>query len=47
VVKGWADATAAYAQGRGAARWLRTRQGRSGLLVRHDGTSTLIGSADA
>lgn len=38
----WADidATAAYAQGRDAARWLATRPGRAGFIVWEDGTST-------
>ena len=41
----WADidATAAYAHGRDAARWLRTRPGRSGLVVWADGSTTLVG----
>ncbi len=41
----WADldATAAYARGRDAARWLGTRPGRSGLVVWADGTTTLVG----
>jgi FAD:protein FMN transferase len=40
----WADidATAAYAQGREAARWLETRPGRSGLVVWDDGTTTTV-----
>ncbi|HKS47736.1 MAG TPA: FAD:protein FMN transferase [Amycolatopsis sp.] len=40
----WADidATAAYAQGEDAARWLRTRSGRSGLVVWADGSTTVI-----
>jgi thiamine biosynthesis lipoprotein len=40
----WADidATAAYAQGRSAARWLSTRTGRRGLVVWEDGSTTLI-----
>jgi hypothetical protein len=40
----WADidATAAYAQGREAARWLETRRGRSGLVVWADGTTTTV-----
>jgi thiamine biosynthesis lipoprotein len=40
----WADidATAAYAQGRDAARWLETRPGRSGLVVWADGTTTTV-----
>ncbi|WP_395656291.1 FAD:protein FMN transferase [Nocardioides sp.] len=37
----WADidATAAYAMGRGALDWLRTRPGRSGLVVWADGST--------
>jgi thiamine biosynthesis lipoprotein len=40
----WADidATAAYAQGKDAARWLSTRPGRSALIIRSDGTSDLV-----
>ena len=40
----WADidATAAYALGRDAARWLRTRPGRRGLVVGTDGSTTLV-----
>jgi FAD:protein FMN transferase len=40
----WADidATAAYARGRDAARWLETRPGRSGLVVWDDGTTTTV-----
>ena len=40
----WADidATAAYAQGSDAATWLATRPGRTGLVVRDDGTSTVV-----
>jgi thiamine biosynthesis lipoprotein len=40
----WADidATAAYAQGTDAARWLETRRGRSGLVVWADGTTTTV-----
>jgi thiamine biosynthesis lipoprotein len=40
----WADidATAAYALGRDAARWLETRRGRSGLVVWADGTTTTV-----
>ena len=34
------DATAAYAQGGKAADWLRTRPGRSGLVVWADGSTT-------
>jgi thiamine biosynthesis lipoprotein len=36
------DATAAYALGRDAARWLETRPGRSGLVVWADGTTTTV-----
>jgi thiamine biosynthesis lipoprotein len=36
------DATAAYAQGPDAARWLETRRGRSGLVVWADGTTTTV-----
>jgi thiamine biosynthesis lipoprotein len=36
------DATAAYAQGPEAARWLETRPGRSGLVVWDDGTLTAV-----
>lgn len=45
----WADidATAAYAQGRDAARWLATRPGRTGLVVWDDGTSTVVQGPDA
>jgi thiamine biosynthesis lipoprotein len=40
----WADidATAAYAHGREAARWLETRPGRTGLVVWDDGTTTAV-----
>ncbi|WP_034510689.1 FAD:protein FMN transferase [Blastococcus sp. URHD0036] len=40
----WADidATAAYARGPEAARWLETRPGRSGLVVWDDGSTTLV-----
>jgi len=40
----WADidATAAYAHGPDAARWLETRPGRSGLVVWDDGTLTTV-----
>jgi FAD:protein FMN transferase len=40
----WADidATAAYAHGEQAARWLGTRPGRSGLVVWADGSTTLV-----
>jgi FAD:protein FMN transferase len=43
----WADidATAAYAHGRDAARWLATRPGRSGLVVWADGSTTLVEGA--
>jgi thiamine biosynthesis lipoprotein len=36
------DATAAYAHGLEAARWLETRPGRSGLVVWADGTVTAV-----
>lgn len=41
----WADldATAAFAMGRDAPAWLRTRPGRSGLVVRDDGTTETYG----
>jgi thiamine biosynthesis lipoprotein len=41
----WADmdATAAYAMGRDAARWLRTRPRRTGLVVWADGGTEVIG----
>jgi thiamine biosynthesis lipoprotein len=40
----WADidATAAYALGQGAARWLEGRPGRSGLVVWADGSTTTV-----
>jgi thiamine biosynthesis lipoprotein len=40
----WADidATAAYAHGTGAAHWLETRPGRSGLVVWADGSTTVV-----
>jgi FAD:protein FMN transferase len=40
----WADidATAAYAQGAEAARWLQTRPGRTGLVVWEDGSTTTV-----
>ena len=40
----WADidATAAYVQGRDAARWLQTRPIRSALVVWADGTTTRL-----
>ena len=40
----WADidATAAYAHGADAARWLETRRGRSGVVVWADGTVTTV-----
>jgi thiamine biosynthesis lipoprotein len=43
----WADidATAAYARGEDAARWLRTRPGRGGLVVWPDGSTSLIHAA--
>jgi len=39
----WADidATAVFALGSEAARWLETRPGRSGLVVWADGTTTV------
>jgi thiamine biosynthesis lipoprotein len=39
------DATAAYAQGWEAAFWLRSRAGRSGLVVWSDGATTKVGDA--
>lgn len=41
----WADidATAAYARGGDAARWLGTRPGRTGLVVWTDGSATPVG----
>jgi thiamine biosynthesis lipoprotein len=36
------DATAAYAHGADAARWLSTRPGRTGLIIWPDATSTVI-----
>jgi thiamine biosynthesis lipoprotein len=41
----WADidATAAFAMGRDAARWLRDRPGRVGLVVWADGRTELVG----
>ncbi|HEX6355703.1 MAG TPA: hypothetical protein VF106_22335 [Actinophytocola sp.] len=41
----WADidATAAYAHGGDAADWLRTRPGRTGLVVWQDGSTTSVG----
>jgi thiamine biosynthesis lipoprotein len=40
----WADidATAAYAQGEDAVRWLETRPGRSGLVVWADGSTSTV-----
>ncbi|PPK71084.1 FAD:protein FMN transferase [Actinokineospora auranticolor] len=40
----WADidATAAYAHGRDAATWLRTRPDRTGLVVWRDGRTTVV-----
>ncbi|CAN5233630.1 FAD:protein FMN transferase [soil metagenome] len=40
----WADidATAAYAQGTGAARWLSTRPNRTALIVWADGTTSAV-----
>jgi thiamine biosynthesis lipoprotein len=42
----WADidATAAYAHGVDAARWLGSRQARDGLVVWADGSTTLVGA---
>jgi thiamine biosynthesis lipoprotein len=37
------DATAAYALGADAARWLATRPGRTGLVVWADGTASTVG----
>jgi FAD:protein FMN transferase len=37
------DATAAYARGTDAARWLDTRAGRTGLVVWADGTTSVVG----
>ena len=37
------DATAAYVLGREAAQWLRTRPGRTGLVVWADGRTTIVG----
>ena len=36
-------ATAAYAQGTDAARWLAMRPGRTGLVVWADGTASVVG----
>ena len=36
------DATAAYARGPDAARWLGTRPGRTGLVIWADGTTTTV-----
>lgn len=43
----WADidATAAYAHGPDAARWLASRPGRRGLVVWADGSTTLVDAA--
>ena len=38
------DATAAYARGTDAARWLETREGRTGLVVWADGTTSIVGA---
>jgi thiamine biosynthesis lipoprotein len=45
----WADidATAAYAQGKDAARWLSTRRGRSALVIWSDGSSELVPPVDS
>ena len=42
----WADldATAAFAQGAGALSWLRTREGRCGLVVWDDGRAEVFGT---
>lgn len=42
----WADidATAAFAQGPAASTWLRTRAGRSGLVVWADGSTDVVGA---
>jgi len=40
------DATAAYAQGTDAARWLQTRPGRAGLIVWADGSTTGVRSRE-
>jgi thiamine biosynthesis lipoprotein len=37
------DATAAYARGEDAARWLGARPGRTGLVVWADGSATPVG----
>ena len=37
------DATAAYAQGTDAMRWLGVRPGRTRLVVRADGTASVVG----
>jgi len=37
------DATAAYAQGRAAASWLRSRAGRTGVVVWADGQAEVVG----
>ena len=44
----WADldATAAYALGAGAAHWLRTRPGRTGLVVWADGSTEIVGGPE-
>jgi hypothetical protein len=36
------DATAAYAQGTDAVRWLGARPGRTGLVVRANGTASVV-----
>ena len=45
----WADidATAAYARGPDAATWLRTRPGRTGLVVWADGRTEIVGGPAA
>jgi FAD:protein FMN transferase len=44
----WADidATAAFAHGPDAAQWLRTRPGRTGVVVWADGSATIIDEAE-
>jgi thiamine biosynthesis lipoprotein len=45
----WADidATAAYVQGRDAARWLGTRPGRTGFVVWDDGSTETVSPTPA
>jgi thiamine biosynthesis lipoprotein len=40
------DATAAYAQGTDAARWLAGRPGRAGLVIWADGSTTVFGDRE-